>query len=89
MHYPRPLSIHRADVQRLLIRAGWTRHADGSLSRAGVVWRNVGNRRDSILRLFEGHPDFVVEFSPEIPASVIAAACIAAAEFYGRRAVAA
>jgi hypothetical protein len=76
--------IQREDVRRLLTERGWTEvYANGPLRKGEVTWAPLGRLRESVLGLHvddpRQHPDLLIEFSPQIPARVIVAACEAAA----------
>ena len=81
MSYARPTTPGRRDVQRMLLARGWIEgQFAGTLRKGSVVWASIGSYRDSALSLHEGaHAEFTIEFTSEIPASVIVASCEAAA----------
>lgn len=72
----------RLDVRRMLLRRGWTEAQLGVIRKNGAVWSVVNDAGDSFLdgpaRGGKGRA-FAAEFTGNVPARVIVAACEAAA----------
>ena len=68
---------YRDDVRDVLTAQGWTEDHEGFLRKDGALWTETNEHRESGL---DG-PDkgFVIQFTREVPAPVVIAACLAAA----------
>lgn len=69
--------LYRDDVRDVLAAHGWTEGPDGFLRKGGALWTETNKALDSGLDGPGGQ--YVIEFTSEVPAPVITAACLTAA----------